>query len=264
MKPPPRFRLLLSRAIVLAGLLAILAPQTQARDEVTIFAAASLTDAMTAAGAEFRKIKDTEVRFSFASSSTLARQIEAGAPAQIYASANSSWMDYLEDRGLIAAGSRIEPITNRLALIAPASARQDEIALDEDLDLAALLGAEGRLALGDPAHVPSGIYAKQALESLGLWPSVKDRLAPTDNVRAALALVARGEAPLGITYASDAGISEDVAILGIFPADSHPPIAYSFALVAGQDDPAARELFSFLTGEKALAVYRRFGFLRKE
>jgi molybdate transport system substrate-binding protein len=226
----------------------------------TVFAAASLTDAMTAVGAAYTEATSEEVRFSFAASSTLARQIEAGAPAAIYASADERWVDYLAERQLIASDTRVSPIGNRLVLVAPADATVDAIALAAGVDLPALLGEGGRLAVGDPAHVPAGIYAAEALASLGLWDEMAPRLARADDVRAALALVARGEAPLGIVYATDAAVTDDVRVVGTFPPDSHTPITYPFAVVAGAEDEAVTRLFDFMTGEEALAVYARFGF----
>ncbi len=254
----------------LAGVLAcILALTTstqpaQAEAAITVFAAASLSEAMTAAGDAYRNETHRVVRFSFAASSTLSRQIEAGAPAQVFASANESWMDYLENLGLIVPESRVSAISNRLVLIAPRSAGFGPLALDRTLDLAALLGRDGRLAVGDPAHVPAGIYAQQSLESLGLWSAVEHRLARADNVRAALALVASGEASLGITYATDARIASGVRILGSFPAASHAPITYPFAILAEQDSADARDFLAFLTSEKGLSLFQSFGFARAE
>lgn len=256
----------LTRAVAFAFCLVLLfGPQfAKGGEPLTVFAAASLTDAMTAAGETYRKKTGSEIRFSFAASSTLARQIEAGAPAQLFASANEAWMDYLEERNLIISETRSSPIANRLALIAPRATPLGEVTVDGSLDLPALLGAEGRLAIGDPAHVPAGLYAKQALESLGLWTAVEQRLARVDNVRAALALVESGETPLGIAYATDARISEGVMVLGLFPRDSHKPITYPFAVVAGQEHATARGFLAFLTSDAGLAVFERFGFERAD
>jgi molybdate transport system substrate-binding protein len=231
-----------------------------AAEPVTVFAAASLTDATTAVGEAWVAAGGEPPRFSFAASSTLARQIEAGAPADIYAAADRRWMDYLAARGLIAGDTRESPIGNRLVLVATADAAVGDVAIDADLDLAAMLGEGGRLAVGDPDHVPAGRYARAALESLGLWAELAPRLARADDVRAALALVARGEAPLGIVYATDAAVSDDVAVVGTFAPSSHPPITYPFALVAGAEGEAARALFAFMTGDAARAIYARFGF----
>lgn len=249
--------------LAVALLAAPAAPGPAAADEpVTVFGAASLTDALEEAGRVWHERGGGTVRFSFASSSTLARQIEAGAPAQIFASANERWMDYLAERGRIVAASRVSPIANTLVAIVPADSRTRTAELGPSTDLAALLGPDGRIAVGDPAHVPAGIYAQQALESLGLWAAAEPRLVRTDNVRAALALVERGEAPLGIVYATDARISAGVRVVGTFPPGSHAPITYPFALVDGAGGDTARALLAFLTGPDGIAIFERFGFSR--
>ena len=251
----------LNLAAVALALLARLAAPAAARSEPpTVFAAASLADAMEAAGKAYEEKTGNEIRFSFASSSTLARQIEAGAPAAIFASANETWMDYLGERDLIEAGTRISPISNALVLVAPADSELTEFTVTGDTDLAALLGPDGRLSVGDPDHVPAGIYARQSLQSLGQWETLEPRLARADDVRAALALVSRGEAPLGIVYSTDARISDEVKIVGRLPAESHTPITYPFAIVKGAGSEETRALFDFLTGEEALAIYAGFGF----
>ncbi len=231
-----------------------------AGEPVTVFAAASLTDAMEAAGKAYQSKTGDVVRFSFAASSTLARQIQAGAPADIYASADRRWMDCLDTRGLIDAGTRTSPIANRLVLIAPAPARTPPVIIDRNFDLRALLGSDGWLAVGDPDHVPAGIYAREALTTLGLWDTVRHRLARADNVRAALALVARGEAPLGIVYATDARVSKAVKVIGRFPPSSHTPIRYPFAILKGRARPAVATLFAYLTGPEAITIFEDFGF----
>ena len=255
------------RGIVLA-LVACLAPAltsqaAQARDQVTVFGAASLTDALTELGKVYEERTGVAVRLSFASSSTLAQQIDAGAPAQIYVSADETWMDYLAGRDRIVAATRISPIGNSLVLIAPATSTLDQVAIVPGVDLAALLGTDGRLALGDPDHVPAGIYAREALTSLGLWDSLEPRLARADNVRSALALVALGEVPLGIVYGTDARISKDVKIVGVFPEQSHTPVSYPFAIVAGQESPAVDALFAFMTSDEGLAIFESYGFTRR-
>ena len=232
-------------------------------ETLTVFAAASLTEAMTASGLAFEQSQGIAVRFSFASSSTLARQIEAGAPAGLIALASEDWADYLAASGAILPGTRINTVGNRLVLIAPSDA---DVTLSEPptaAGIAAALGPTGRLALGDPAHVPAGIYARQALENLGLWPTVATRLAPTDNVRAALMLVARGEAALGIVYATDARLSPKVRVLATLPRASHAPISYPFAIVRDGDSPQARAFLAFLASTEGLAIFERFGFTRR-
>ena len=231
----------------------------RAAEPLTVFAAASLTDAMTEAGRIYEKETGEHVRFSFASSSTLARQIEAGAPADLYASANEKWMDWLAKRGLILADTRISPIANSLVLIAPEGDPAPET--ETIADLPALLGKEGRLAIGDPAHVPAGIYGKEALKNLGLWTALEPRLAAADNVRAALALVERGETPYGIVYATDARIAK-VRKVAAFPDRSHTPINYPFAVLKDGKRKQAAKFLAFLTSDEGLAIFERFGFRR--
>lgn len=243
----------LALALLLGGAGAALAA------EVTVFGAASLTNALGAIGKAYEKKSPDHVRFSFASSSVLARQIEAGAPADIYLSANPEWMDYLQKRHLIIDATRTLVVGTHLVLIAPADSAAKPVNL-ATADLAALLGKDGRLAVGDPAHVPAGIYAKQALVSLHEWDRLSPKLARTDNVRAALALVARGETPYGIVYETDAAISKKVRIVGRFPDSTHEPIRYPMALIAGHDSPAARDFFKYLAGDKAIAIFKSYGF----
>lgn len=256
---PRRTILRLVSAAAVAGVLAAAQPAA-AQEPVTVFAAASLTDAFEAIGARHQEAIGRPVRFSFAASSTLARQIEAGAPAQIYASANERWMDYVEELGLIEPGTRVSPIGNSLVLITPADSPLDTVALGEGTDLTAPLQPGERIAMGDPDHVPAGIYGREALESLGLWDAVQGRLARTSDVRAALTLVATGEAPLGIVYATDAAISDGVRVVGRFPEDSHTAITYPFAIIAGQDTPAVRAVYDTLLGPEAQAVFAAAGF----
>jgi molybdate transport system substrate-binding protein len=224
-----------------------------------VFAAASLTDAMKDISALWQKDGHEALRQSFASSSTLARQIEQGAPANLFASADEKWMDYLADHKLIAADTRKNLLSNDLVLIVPAN-KPAKIRIGHGFDIASLLGGTGRIATGDPAHVPVGIYAQQALTRLGVWDVVAPRLARTDDVRAALLLVERGEAPAGIVYSTDAAASKGVVIAGTFPADSHDPITYPFAVTASGDTPEARALMGFLQGAPAREVFVRHGF----
>lgn len=245
-------RRLATLALALAvGLSAASAVRAQ---ELLVYAAASLTDALQ----EVATATGQKARFSFAASSTLARQIENGAPADIFASADEAWADYLDQRGKLAPGTRVTLLSNRLVLIVPANAPRS-VALEKGMDFAALLGG-GRLATGDPAHVPVGRYARQSLEWLGVWNAVEPRLARAESVRAAMALVERGEAPFGIVYATDAAASPRVAVAGTFPAESHPQVAYPFAIVAGRDTPAARAFMSAMTAPVAKAIFRRNGF----
>ena len=222
-------------------------------------AASSLTDAMKDLGQAWAAKGNAVPRFSFAASSVLARQIEQGAPADVFASADEPWADYLQQRDLIVPGSRTSPLGNALVLIAPADQAGD-IAIGPGVDLLGRLGPNGRIAMGDPASVPVGKYAEAALKSLGVWDSVAPRIAKAENVRAALLLVERGEAPLGIVYSTDAAASKGVRVVGTFPESSHPPITYPFALTKRGDTPQGRALLAFLTGPEAAPVYRRLGF----
>jgi molybdate transport system substrate-binding protein len=236
-------------------------PPVSASESVLVFAAASLTDAVSEVAGRYQESTGVGVKLSFAASSTLGRQIEAGAPAQIFVSANESWMDQLQASGLIIAESRIAPVGNALVLIAPIDSRLPPFNPGPDSNLLSLLGGDGRLALGDPAHVPAGTYAREALQKLGLWSALESRLALADNVRAALALVSRGEAPLGIVYATDASVGK-VRVLGTFPASSHAPIRYPVAIVRGGNTAPARAFFEFLTGDVGLGILERHGFQR--
>lgn len=251
-------RLLVAFAAFAAVLSAV--PRASAQEPVTVFAAASLTDAVERIAARYEAETGTPVRLSFASSSTLARQITAGAPAQIYLSANERWMDHVAEAGLIEPETRVSALGNRLVLIAPADSALDDVAVDGELDLTAMLAEGERIAVGDPDHVPAGLYAKDALESLGLWEASADRLARTADVRAALALVATGEAPSGIVYATDAAVSDDVKVLGRFPEGSHTPITYPFAIIEGAAEPPVKDLFAYLRGAEATAVFEDAGF----
>ncbi len=224
--------------------------------QLLVFAAASMQDALAAAIAEFPG--EAVIAASYASSSTLARQIEQGAPADVFISANPEWMDYLAERGLLRAGSRTDLLGNGLVLVAPA-ASDLELAIAPGFDLAGALGG-GRLAMGDPDHVPAGIYGQAALASLGVWQQVATQVARADNVRAALALVARGEAPLGIVYRSDAAAEPGVRVVATFPESSHPPIVYPIAVLAGSAHPQAAALIEFLHSAAAAPLYERFGF----
>ncbi len=227
---------------------------------VIVFAAASMAAPVEALAVSFNERHGgAAVTPSFAASSTLARQIEYGAPAHIYISANRQWMDYLDERGRIDRSSRCNLVGNRLVLAAPADSALD-LAIAPGFDLLAALGGQ-RLAMGDPDHVPAGMYGRQALEGLGVWPSVADRLVRSPDVRAVLALVARGEVAAGIVYASDASVSGHVRIVGAFPAASHDPIIYPIARVAGDDAPAAATAFyDYLVSAEGRALLADHGF----
>jgi molybdate transport system substrate-binding protein len=225
---------------------------------LTVLGAASLTNVLGELGKEFTNTHGTPVRFSFAASSTLARQIESGAPADLFVSADQEWMDYLEQRGLIQKPTRHDLLSNRLALIAPIDSNI-ELEIERGFGIAAALGG-GRLATGDPDNVPVGRYARSALTSLGVWNDVADRLVRAEDVRTALAFVARGEAPLGIVYETDARIEKKVRLVGLFPADSHPRITYPMALTKEAVPDAAR-FAEFLKSDASRAVFERYGFV---
>jgi len=226
---------------------------------VTIFAASSLTDAVDAAARAYTSRTGVVIKSSFAASSALARQIENGASADIFFSADEQWMDYLEKRGLLEPGTRVPRLSNRLVLVAPAGAPR-KLEIRKGIDLSALLGANGHIATGDPASVPVGRYAQQALSYLGLWQALGPRLARAENVRVALLYVERGEAPLGIVYATDAAISKGVQVIGEFPAESHAPITYPLAIVARHGNRQVRDFHDYLLGAEAAGVFSRFGF----
>lgn len=237
----------------------LLAPLAARAQELTVFAAASLTDAMKDVSAQWAQAGHQPLRLSFGSSSTLARQIEQGAPANLFASADEKWMDYLADKQLIAADTRKDLLGNDLVLVVSADKPQ-HVTIGPGFNLLALLGPNGRIATGDPAHVPAGIYAEQALRKLGLWDAVSPHLARTEDVRAALLLVERGEAPAGIVYATDAAASKAVMIAGTFTADSHDPVSYPFAVTKSGDTQEARALMTYLAGPQARAIFVKRGF----
>lgn len=230
-------------------------------DEVTVFAAASLTDALDRIAADWTDAGGAAVVTSYAGSSALARQIREGAPADIFISASPDWMDALEASGDLRPGTRRDILGNRLVLIAHGDA--DPVTIDADLDLPALLGG-GRLSMALVDAVPAGIYGRAALTHLGLWEAVAPLVAQSDNVRAALAFVARNEAPLGIVYATDAAAQDAVSVIGTFPADSHPPITYPAALTAQSDAAQAQAFLDHLSSDAARQVWARFGFTLPE
>ena len=234
------------------------APTATAARPIVVFAAASLTDALQELADDFGTTSGIRVRLSFASSSVLARQIEGGAPADVFLSADIEWMNYLATRNLLQPGSRHDLLGNQLVLVASAASTV-ELKIEPDFDLAAALG-NARLATGDPDSVPVGRYARAALTSLGVWNSVRTRIVGAENVRAALVLVDRGEAPLGIVYKTDALIDKQVRIVDQFPADSHPPITYPMALTVNAGADAGR-FADFLRSSTADAVFVKFGFV---
>lgn len=248
-----RFRL----SSLLVALSLLLVPAATAKD-LTVYAAASLKTALDEALLAYKAQSGIGTTAAYAASSALAKQIEAGAPADIFMSADQEWMDYLVKAGLVQADSRFTFLGNQLVLVMERSQAR-RLTIDGNLDIAGLLNGR-RLAVGDVNAVPAGRYAKAALTKLDLWSKVSDKLAPAENVRAALALVARGEAGAGIVYATDARVEPGVAIVGIFPADSHAPIEYPVALLKGADKAAAQPLLDFLKTEEGRRHFINQGF----
>ena len=224
--------------------------------QVTVFAAASLQTALDAIASRFRTETGNAVVISYAGTPALARQIEQGAPADIFISADLEWMDYVAQQNLIRADTRTNLLGNRLVLVGPA-AGTTTAEITPALDLVGML-AGGRLAVADTAAVPAGRYTRAALESLGLWTSVEAQLAQAENVRAALALVARGEAPLGIVYATDANAEPGLRVVGIFPEETHPPIVYPAAALT--TNPVADQFLAYLRGIDATCIFLAQGF----
>jgi molybdate transport system substrate-binding protein len=251
-------RLLRLAALALA---IVLAPTTQAIARPSgplVLAAASLQESLNAAADGWARKRHPRPVISFAASSALARQVEAGAPADLFISADEEWMDYIDRKGLVRKGTRVPFLTNNLVLIAPAASKA-RLAIGKNFPLARTLG-NGRLAMADPASVPAGRYAKEALTNLGVWPAVHARVVGAENVRAALRLVDQGEAPLGIVYTTDAMADKGVRIVGTFPASSHAPISYPVATLKASTSKDAEGFRRFLLSGEGKAIFRRFGF----
>lgn len=229
------------------------------REDLLVFAAASLQELMDEAGRDWQARSGQRVRISYAGSAALARQIERGAPADVFVSADLAWMDYLESRDKIDPATRFDLAANSLVLVAPRGTL-DVLAL-EPAALASALGPRGRLAMAETANVPAGRYARQALESKGLWAAVEDRLAQADSVRAALAFVARGEAPLGIVYATDARVDPGVVVVAAFPAGSHEPVRYPAARVRASPSARSAGFLGFLQGGQMRERLQKHGFM---
>ncbi|QFT62372.1 Molybdate-binding periplasmic protein precursor [Roseivivax sp. THAF30] len=244
------------------SLLAALAcPVMGTAAEITVFAAASTRDVLAEAAEIYSESSGDEIRIAPAGSSVLARQIAQGAPADVFVSANPEWMDWLEERDAVDPETRAALFGNRLVLIAHGAGAAGSAELAPGVDIASRLGPEDRLAVALTDAVPAGIYARAALESLGEWEALAPRLAEADNVRAALALVALGEAPLGIVYATDAAAEMRVRVAGTFPEDSHPPIRYVGAVTAAAAEPEAAAAFlRWLGGPQATEIIARHGF----
>lgn len=229
---------------------------TWAADNVTVYAAASATNAIHEIGALYEKEHGVKITASFAASSALAKQIEAGAPAGVFISADLKWMDYLQQQGKLAAGTRRNLLGNQLVMIAP---KGNAFPVKMEKTFAIGKAFEGKWCTGDPVSVPVGGYAKQALTALGWWQSLEPRLVVTQDVRAALAFVERGECAMGIVYETDAKVSDKVTLLGAFPPDTHQPVVYPVALTEGADQGAQRFL-AFLRSKPAADIFTRYGF----
>jgi len=243
--------------MILACFTSQLAPSASAAD-VTVFAAASLKEAMDDHARQFEASTGNKVIISYGASNALAKQIEAGAPADVFISADLDWMDYVDQRHLLAPGTRFSLLRNSLVLIAPVSSKS-ALKIGPKFGLAAALGPE-KLAMANPDSVPAGKYGKAALEKLGVWSSVEKQVARAETVRAALALVSRGEAPFGIVYSTDAMADKGVRVVDTFPPDSHPPIVYPAAIAASSKSAAAKPLLVYLRSPAARPTWERYGF----
>lgn len=248
-----------SKWVASAALLATFSSTAFAAENITVFAAASLTNALQDIAAQYKKDQQVDVVASFASSSTLARQIEQGAPADLFISADQQWMDYAIDKQQIVANTRYTLLGNELVLIAPQESKIDKVVIDKKTDWKKLLDG-GRLAVGDPDHVPAGIYAKESLENLGAWSTLAPEMARANNVRSAMALVERAEAPLGIVYGSDAIASKKVKVVGIFPEASHKPVEYPMAIVKDHENPTVTAFYNYLKSPAAATIFKNYGF----
>ncbi|WP_043972142.1 MULTISPECIES: molybdate ABC transporter substrate-binding protein [Acinetobacter] len=224
-------------------------------DAVTVYAAASLTNAVNELDTIYEQKNKTEVKTSYAGSSTLAKQIEAGAPADVFMSADVQWMDYLQNKQRVAAADRINLLGNRLVVITPKD-HPIKLKMDKNFDPTKVI--QGKLCTGDTKSVPVGKYAKQALTSLGWWDKVAPKLVETEDVRAALNFVARGECQVGIVYATDAAISKDVVVAGIFPENTHPPIIYPVGLT--KKNAESIKFYKFLQSGQAKTIFKKYGF----
>lgn len=250
------FRFLFAASL---ALVASLLPLRASADDLLIFAAASLKPALDEIIATPEAKAIGEIKASYAASSQLAKQIEAGAPASIFVSADQDWMDEVASKQKIVAATRVDLLGNALVLVAPKDSKTT-LRIAPNFDLVGALGKDGHLALGEPNSVPAGKYAKASLTALGVWDAVQPRVVSADNVRAALNFVAKGEAPLGVVYRSDAVSEPAVRVVDTFPANSHAPIVYPAAVLADHDTPAAHRLLDLLHAPSTQAIFRRYGF----
>jgi molybdate transport system substrate-binding protein len=243
-------------AVILAG--ASFSPASAQDKTITVFAAASMKNALDEIDAAYTARTGVKFSVSYAASSVLAKQIEQGAPADVFVSADTDWMDYAISKKTINEASRVNLLGNSIVLIAPKDSRIDSVTIAQGFDLATLAG-DGRIASGDVKSVPAGKYAKAALERLGAWQAAEPKFAMAESVRAALTLVARGEAALGIVYATDAKVEPGVKIVGTFPADSHPAIVYPVAATATAK-PETKDYLAFLRSTAAKTILEKYGF----
>ena len=248
-------------AVALLAAISLTAAATPAAAaDVVVFAAASLQDALNDVAVRYKAATGKAVTISYGASSMLAQQIAQGAPADIFFSADLDWMNELQAKGLIQNATRVSLLGNEIVLVAPKAAATANIALGKGADLATPLGKDGKLAMANVDSVPAGKYGKASLETLGIWPGVSARVVQADTVRAALAFVTRGEAPLGVVYTTDANAEPGVKVVATFPADSHPPIVYPVALIAASKNPDARAFYDFLKSDAAKPAYVKQGF----
>jgi molybdate transport system substrate-binding protein len=253
---------MVARFVVILSLIATIAGAPQplaAQESITVFAAASLKNALDETDAAFSKATGNKVVASYEASSALAKQIEQGAPADVFISADLRWMDYAAEHKLIRPETRVNLLGNRLVLIAGSDSKLDKVDIAKGFDIAQLAG-DGRIAVADVKAVPAGLYAKAALQSLGAWAAAEPKLAMAANVRATLAFVARGETPIGIVYETDAKVEPKVKIIAVFPDGSYPPVTYPMAATAATGNPAVARYLNFLRTGAAKAIFARYGF----
>jgi molybdate transport system substrate-binding protein len=249
---------IVSSLIVLAAA-GLIAPVSAQDAELTVFAAASMKNALDDVDAAFTKATGVKVSASYAASSALAKQIEQGAPADVFVSADLKWMEYVAGKNLIKPDTRVNLLGNRLVLIAPSDTKLGDVKIEKGFDIARL-ASDGRIAVADVKAVPAGLYAKAALENLGSWAAAEPKLAQAENVRATLAFVARGETPLGIVYETDAKIEPKVKIVGAFPESSHEPVTYPVAATATSKNSATARYLAFLRTAAAKTIFEKYGF----
>jgi molybdate transport system substrate-binding protein len=247
------------RTVFAASLTLLMSTSSFAAEKINVFAAASLKNALDAVGASWKADTAKEATLTYAASNALAKQIEAGAPADVFVSADLTWMNYLTDKNLVAKGSDVKLLGNEIVLVAAKDSKID-LKVESGFKLADAVG-NGKLAMANVDSVPAGKYGKAALEKLGVWASVEGKVAQSENVRAALKLVDLGEAPLGIVYATDAKADAAVKVIGTFPADSHAPIIYPAGVIAASKNPDAAEFLKYLQSDKAKAIFEAQGFV---